>query len=139
MRVRVAVLADYASISEGAKLNVMGIFAVIFADRVPAAHPLMQLVCQFEFEAAEAGTKDVKIVLRDEDGKEFFSLSGEMVVSRSPSGEPTLVNQILGFNNITFPKFGSYEFLVLLNGKIEADLPLRVVRPPQMPLLNPGP
>lgn len=136
MLVRVAVLADYASISEHAKLNVMGIFAVIFTPSAPYVHPQMQLVYQLEFEPAETGKKKIKIVLQDQDAKEIFSASGEIVVPRSAGGGPSVVNQILAFNNLTFRTFGPYEFLLLINDEIKAIIPLQVIRPPQMPLLT---
>jgi len=44
MKARIAVLADYANVTADRKLNVMGVFNVINASRVPAIHRQMQLV-----------------------------------------------------------------------------------------------
>jgi 4-aminobutyrate aminotransferase-like enzyme len=126
MRIRIAVLADYASISLGDKLNVLGIFSNIFARAEPVVHPQMQLVLQFEFDASEAGKKNARIILQDDDGRELLSMNGEIAVPRAPHGEPIVVNQILLLNNTNFPQFGHYEFAVLLNGRLEATLPLTV-------------
>jgi hypothetical protein len=128
MRVRIAVLADYASISIGDKLNILGIFSNIVARAEPIVHPQMQLVVQFEFDSVEAGKKDVKIVLQDEDGKDILTVRGEINVPRSPHGGPSMVNQILVLNSTNFPKFGSYEFRVLINDRTEAEIPLTVSR-----------
>lgn len=126
MRTRIAVIADYASISMGDKLNVLGIFSSIFARSEPIVHLQMQLVLQFEFDASEWGKKSVQIALRDADGHDLMSVGGEIAVPHSPHGEPSVVNQILLLNNTTFPRFGYYEFQVLLNGHLEANIPLAV-------------
>ena len=128
MRVRLAVLADYASVSLGDKLNIMGIFSNIMARTEPIVHPQMQLVVQFEFDPAEAGQKEMKIVLHDEDGMEILAVGGEMMVPRGQGGQPAIINQLLLMNGISFPKFGHYVFKVLINGRTEADIPLTVTR-----------
>ena len=128
MRVTIAVLADHASTSDGGKLNILGIFSGIMAQTEPIVHPQMRLVVQFEFNAAEAGKKDVQIVLQDEDGGEILAIDAEMVVPRPPRGELSTLHQILGLNNLTFPKFGRYVFRLLINGRTEAEIPLSVLR-----------
>lgn len=126
MRVRVAALADYASISVGDKLNVLGIFSNIMATAEPIVHPQMQLVVQFEFDSTEAGLKKIKVVLQDEDGVDLFDFDGEMNVPRGVNAEPSIVNQILVLNNTQLPRFGRYEFRVLVNDRVEAEIPLTV-------------
>lgn len=130
MDVRVAVLADFASISEGGKLNILGIFTNIFAESVPAVHHQMQLVTAFEFDSSEAGNKNIKIELVEEDGKDIFSMSGVIRVDRDPNGRSTVINQMLNFNNMVFPKFGNYEFRVLLEGLTVCNIPLSVLKKP---------
>ena len=126
MRIRIAVLADYASVSLGEKLNVMGIFSNISARAEPIVHAQMYLVIQLEFDSAEAGKKVVKVVLQDDDGNDLLSVGGEMNVPRAAHGEPAIVNQIIVLNNTSFPKFGRYEFRVLINERTEEVIPLSV-------------
>lgn len=128
MLTRIAVLADYASLSQGNKLNILGIFSIIYAAKMPTAHPQMQVVVQFEFEPAEAGKKDLKIALQDDDAKELFGIAGQIEVPRGEAGEPAVVNQVLQLNNVLFPKYGGYEFCVLINGEVKAHIPLKVIR-----------
>ncbi len=128
MQVRIAVLADYASISLGDKLNVLGIFSNILARAEPVVHPQMQLVMQFEFDSTEAGKKNVQILLQDEAGQDLLAMNGEIGVPRILHGESATINQILLLNNTNFPKFGHYEFRVILNGRLEATIPLSVRR-----------
>ncbi|MGE5141065.1 MAG: DUF6941 family protein [Rudaea sp.] len=128
MRVRIAALADYASISLGDKLNILGVFSMIMARQEPVVHAQMQLVVQLEFDPTEAGKKESRIVLVDRDGRELLAMAGEIVVPRAPLGEPAVINQILVLNSVTFPRFGRYEFRLLINGRLEASVPLTVKR-----------
>ena len=128
MYVRIAALADYASISTGDKLNILGIFSNIMARGEPIVHSQMQLVVQIEFDSTEAGKKEMRIALEDADGKDVLAVGGEVAVPRAPHGEASIINQILVLNNTTFPKFGRYEFRVLINGRLEATIPLSVRR-----------
>ena len=128
MLIRIAALADYASISLGDKLNILGIFSTIMARAEPAVHGQMQLVVQYEFDPLEAGPKEARVILSGPDGEELVNMHGEILVPRVPRGESAVINQILQLNNVTFPHFGRYEFRVLLNGRLEASVPLAVRR-----------
>lgn len=136
MRIKIAVLADYASISKGDKLNILGIFSQIRARTVPVTHPQMLIVVQYEFESLEAGRKSSQIVLQDEDAKQILSISGELEIPRKERGEAFQLNQIIQLNNVTFPKFGEYEFVVLLDERVEEHIPFRVVPIDETPLRN---
>jgi hypothetical protein len=132
MDVRIAVLADYASLSQGNKLNILGVFTNVHAGNVPVLHPQMVLVLMLEFNSSEAGSKKIKIELVDEDGGEIFSITGELSVNRESDGRATLINQILNLNGIVFPRFGDYEFRVLIDSDTKSIIPLKVIQtPPQ--------
>ena len=128
MQVRISVLADYASVSEGHKLNILGIFRQIIALSEPVVCPQIKVVAQFEFNSSETGSRTLKIVLVDADGREIFMVSGQIQVPHSSDGKPTLLNQILNLNNIVLPKFGQYEFRILLDDITQCTIPLDVVR-----------
>jgi hypothetical protein len=128
MEVRIGVLADYASVSENNKLNIMGIFTNIIAVAEPVVQPQMMLVAQFEFNSSECGEKHIKIVLVEEDGQDIFSISGKVQIDRAADGGPSMLNQILRLNTIVFPKWGQYEFRIVLDGIMACSIPLRVVR-----------
>lgn len=135
MQTRLAVLADYASIAVGDKLNVLGIFSNILSPAAPVVHAQMYLVVQFAFDSDEAGSHPVQVVLLDEDGHELIGIRGEITVAPVRSGEAATVNQIFVFNNTSFPRFGSYEFQIALDGETRAIVPVNItqVSPPQNP------
>jgi hypothetical protein len=126
MHVRIAVLADFASLTIDQKLNVLGVFRTINSTQAPVQHPQFKLILQLEFNSSETGTRQIKIELVDEDGKEMFSISGVMTIERPPDGSNFLINQILDFAGLSFPKFGDYEFRILLDGTTITEVPLSV-------------
>jgi hypothetical protein len=128
MNVRIAVLADYASLSIDQKLNILGIFTGISAHQTPVVHPQMKLVSQIEFSSSEVGDKRIKIALVDDDGLELFSISGIVTIDPSLDGRPSLFNQILDLTNLTFPRFGDYEFRLLFDGITISEVPLTVTK-----------
>ncbi|MGB3906069.1 MAG: hypothetical protein WBB22_14235, partial [Anaerolineae bacterium] len=69
MKMTLALLADYANVSQEGKLNIMGIFDRIFTRAFPTAHPEMRLVMRFEFGAAELGReRRLEVKTLDADG-----------------------------------------------------------------------
>lgn len=129
MRVTLAVLADYANITKEGKLNILGIFDVIHAQNFPVIHPQMQLVMRFEADIAEAGkTKKVEIKLMDADGKIPFVLGGEFTLGQGQPGEVMGSNHILTINMMKFENPSNYEFKILINDELKAEVPLKVVK-----------
>ncbi len=128
MKTKLAVLADYASVTETGKLNIMGIFSSIWARAAPITHPQMHLVVQFEFDFSDLAQKPFRVALVDEDGKEIVSVAGEIQPPPTSGFDGANVNQIFVFNNTTFPHFGAYEFRVEVDGEEKALVPVRVAQ-----------
>ena len=128
MQLRIAALADYTNITDNGKLNILGIFSQLHAASVPAVHPQMQFVVQFAFEPIETGEKTIRIVLQDEDGNELLAMQGNLTIPTPNTPDPVVVNQILVLQNVTFPHFGNYEFVIEVDGEtIPTQIPLDVL------------
>lgn len=54
--VSIALLADYVNTSIEGKLNILGIFDIVYTHNLPVVIPQMQLVIRFEADRAEAKT-----------------------------------------------------------------------------------
>jgi len=134
MDVGLALLADYANVTAEGKLNIMGVFDVIYAHRFPTVHGQMQLVFSLEANPAEAGsTKQLEIKLMGEDGLTLFSLAGELSLQGKrpvPIGELLKMNQIVGLQNVRFEKPGAYQIAILINGDVKRAVSLRVQERP---------
>ncbi len=128
MKTRIAVLADYASLSIEHKLNIMGIFTAINAAQTPVAHPQMKLVTQFEVEASETGQHQMRITLVDEDGHELFNIAALLNIQHPHDGRPVLINQIFDLAHLSFPTFGDYEFRILLDDELITEVPLTIAQ-----------
>ena len=129
MKVTFAVLADAANITREGKLNLLGIFDSIQVQQFPVTHPQMQLVMRFEADISEAGKKKkVEVQLMDEDGKKLFVLGGEFAFGPGRPGEMIGSNHILTINMMKFEHPGDYEFKILINDELKAEVPLKVLQ-----------
>jgi uncharacterized protein DUF6941 len=125
MDVQVAVLADYANIAAGDKLNVMGIFDTLFASAFPTVHPFMVLALRLRLGYDDGGkTHDLAVSLRDEDGREYLRAAAKANVPRIEPGRFQNVNQVINFAAMGFGKPGTYAFHIIWNGveKTRVDL-----------------
>ncbi len=125
MKARVAVLADCANVTADGKLNIMGVFNVIKAQRVPVVHSQMQLVLSLVPDPWEMNTTvPLEIQLVDADGRVLLDFKGQVAFGAAAAGEQSTANYILGLNNTLFERFGAYEFKVLVGEEPFATIPL---------------
>jgi hypothetical protein len=128
MRILMMLMADYANIAEGGKINVMGIFRSIKARSFPARHPQMSLVAKLEGELGEEGLeREISIILREDDGKEILRSTGTVNVPESKSGLRPEINLIMNYRDIVFPKPGLYQFVLMAEKDYKGDCSLEVV------------
>jgi Family of unknown function (DUF6941) len=134
MQLRIAALADYTNITDNGKLNILGIFSQIHAVNVPATHPQMQFVVQFAFEPIETGDKAIRIALQDADGNELLAMEGTLNLPHPATADPIVVNQIVVLQNVVFPHYGNYEFVIEVDGEtVPAHVPVDVLPAPSNP------
>ena len=126
--VTLAVLADYANVSQDGKLNIMGIFQEINAPSLPFPLPQMYLVLTFEAGPAEFGSqKQLRIVLLDGDGEEKLSIVGDLQVPRpTVPGRRAYINEAIGLAGVPFEKAGDYGFAILVGGETRETVSLHV-------------
>ncbi|HTN42571.1 MAG TPA: hypothetical protein VMN77_02105 [Nitrospiria bacterium] len=130
MKVVFAVLADGANITRDGKLNILGVFDSIQAQQFPITHPQMQLVMRFEADRAEGGrTKKVEVQLMDEDGQKLLVLGGDFTLGPGRPGVTIGSNHILTINMMKFEHPGDYEFKILINDELKAEIPLKLLQP----------
>jgi len=108
MEVKLALLADGANVSREGKLNLFGIFDILFARSFPTTHPQMQLVIRFEAAAEEANTtRQVEIQLVASDGGILFRLPGALTVQQRGFGDAIRMDHVLTLNHVQFERPGA--------------------------------
>jgi len=129
MRVLNFLVADYANVAEGGKINVMGIFNRIFAHEFPTRQPEMHLVVKLDASPAEYDSdRKLTIKLLDESGRqEIVNWSRDIHIPKGSGGERTEINQILRLRDVVFPKPGAYQFSVIVDKDEKSTLPITVV------------
>lgn len=131
MDVSLAVVADYANVSQDGKLNIMGIFQEVNPPILPFALPQLYLVLSFSAGPAEFGlTKNIRIALLESDGNELVALEGQVEVPRPPRpGSRAYMNEVIGLNGVTFQRAGDYAFSILVGGETKETVGLHVNQP----------
>ncbi len=123
-----ALLADYANIAEGGKLNVLGIFQAIYSLSFPAVHPQMQLIFMWEANRSEVGRKkNIEIQLCDSDGKKLIGIGANFVIPDGREGKKISGNEIITLNNVKFDKSGEYVFNILIDDDHKGDASFELV------------
>lgn len=131
MKVDFAFICDYAETT--AKINALGIgFDTIYAPKTPYRHRLFFLVLQLRANVVEAGEKNLEVHLIDEDGKDIIpTLKGKFTIPKPMSGTESVGRIAMQFNNVEFPRYGSYSLHAVIEGHEIVNVPLKVGPPPQ--------
>jgi hypothetical protein len=110
-------VADFASVSEGGKLNIMGVFDNINALEFPCTHPLVSVAAQLRGGARDYNRQhNLEIRLVDEDGQDMIPpFQTTLQVHRPPNGESVVMPLVLNLQQLVFPKPGHYEFVLNIN------------------------
>lgn len=129
MKIALATVADFASGGEHGKLNIMGIFDNINAKEFPTVHGSMALVLRLHVESRD-GEKDhaIRVRLLKPGGGNVFDVAGNLSVGTMETGQERHVNHVMNLQNITFEESGTYYFLIYLNGREAAKLPLKLIK-----------
>ncbi|MBN2240780.1 MAG: hypothetical protein JW712_13480 [Dehalococcoidales bacterium] len=130
MEIEFAFVCDYADGS--GKLNALGIgFDTIYAPNVPFKHRAFSLVIKLKASVVEAGEKEIRIALIDDDGKSVIpELVSKLTLPRHEGLNETKANLVLQFGNVEFPHYGNYELKIVISRMEMGSIRLRVSKPP---------
>ena len=131
MDVKLAVLADFASVTREGKLNILGIFDEVNPATLPAVLPIIYVVVMLEAGAAEVDSeKNIALVLVDADGVTKMRIEQSLTVPPPPRpGSRTEIHQINALVQMPFEQAGLYQFVILVNGEEKDTISLRVNEP----------
>lgn len=132
----ILLVADYANVDQGGKLNVLGAFGRIYAHNFPAAHQSMHLVVKLGADFGDFGQqKGLNVRFRDADGKILLALPTIPFLIDPKNMPIPEANFIIQVHNLILPAPGQYDFEVLVDDEEIGILPIAVeqVPPPQPP------
>ena len=130
MNASLLLVADFANIDSGGKLNVIGVFNRISARTFPTVHPVMYLVVRL---VAELGDFDVqhqlRVILQDQDEHAIWETPEITFAMQSPpDGSLGEFTPIIGIQNLQFEQPGRYFFRVLVDKDPKGTVPIEVVQ-----------
>jgi hypothetical protein len=116
MKVEIFKLCDFAQTDSVGKLTIVGIFDVIYAKEIPAAHGLCALAIEMRFERNEDGLKKIKISFIDADGKSIMpAIETQLVVRIAPNEVHAKLQAVVLIPQLTIPKFGEYSIDLVID------------------------
>ena len=132
----ILLVADFANVDQGGKLNVIGAFGHIYAPQFPAVHASLYLVLKLGADFEDFGqSRTLNVHFRDADGKVLLALP-PLNFTINPKAMPIPeVNFIIQVQNLVLPSAGQYDFEVEVDDEEIGVLPLTVKHftpPPQV-------
>lgn len=130
MDLLVATLCDKAEEIQG-KLNVIGAFDAIIGSSFPAQFSF-SLALRFYFTPKDKGPHSFSIILLDETENQNAKppQEAEITVNMPPEATGFATQNMITPLNGSVQKAGIYHFVIRLDGKIVARVPLRVIEQP---------
>lgn len=131
MRLRYALVADFANVTNDGKLNVLGCTDRLFAYQFPAVHRELYVVNSFETDNEDEGTShEIAVQVIDSDGRPLTEIRGHLEIN----GPKQTLNQIHCFQDVHFAAAGAYQVNIMLNGRPLSEMQLDLIKleaPPQ--------
>lgn len=126
MKVLIAAVADHAWVENGC-LTLCRAFDSINVDKFPYAIPRMSVALRLLINRLEVGDHTLSISLTDADGQKLMN-SDIKINFQLPQGSVPEASFSFALNgqNITFQKPGDYVVNILVDGRLEASIPLYV-------------
>lgn len=129
MQMALFVAADYANKSDLGKLNIMGIFNNIYANKFPARHRQLYLVIRLIAVLGEYHTQhDMRILFLDEDGNEIINRGGQIKIEHPKDGKQALAEFIIEVGDLLLPQSGNYEFRLIINREVKGIIPIEAIQ-----------
>jgi hypothetical protein len=123
----ILLVADYANVDQGGKLNVLGAFGRIYAQQFPAIHASLHLIVKLGADFEDFGKeKGLSVYFRDADGKVIKALPTINFTLNSKNMTVPEVNFIIQVQNLVLPSAGLYDFEIVVDDIEIGVLPIAV-------------
>jgi len=124
MEIETFILCDAATDYMG-KLNILGAFDTIRAEKFPVVWPHCALALRIRFSRVEEGEHRVRISFMDADGQAVLPpMEGRVTVKFPPSRSTVATNLVLNMDRLKLSQPGEYSIDLAVDGRQEKSLPL---------------
>ncbi len=127
MRVDLAVLSDYATMTADQKLVIVGVFDTILVHALPAAHPSLHLALRVCIGPEDTGAHSLLVRLVDPDGREVIpALKADFDADIPMDGDQGALQMVLEIGPVPFAAEGPHAVDILIDDRYEDAVPLRI-------------
>lgn len=123
IKLNFAFLCDSAFLSEGGKLNIIGIFKNINGLKLPLQHPQMVVVTNININRRGTYKETIKLIRKKDNLSIVSPLEFNISTADDGKKEFGIIGQLA---NIKFDEVGSYAIQILINETVINELPLMV-------------
>lgn len=128
MKLEIFTLCEAATVS-GGRLNILGAFDRIFANKTPITHATCAIAIRIRFENIEIGTKKIRISFINTDGKRVLpTIEQTCTVKKDANELSSILSLVLLIQQIKLNDFGTYSIDLAVDGRLEGSIPLYVIR-----------
>ncbi len=131
MRLRFALITDYANVTNDGKLNLIGVTDRIHAYHFPAVHRELFVINSLETDNDDEGkTHEIQVHVINPDGRKIAEIGGQLAIE---GGGKQVLNQVHCFRDIQFLSGGAHQVNIIINGAVSAELQLELIQVEQPP------
>jgi hypothetical protein len=129
MEVRLAVLADYAAVTDQGKLVIAGIFDTITAPGLPSAHSRVSLALRVHLLPEEGTEHNLSVRYVDPDGNTLLDFGGPIPAPPQVDAEHGSNAQlVINFEPLPLEAYGRHAFEVFVDDEYVDAVPLEIVQ-----------
>ncbi len=126
MKVLIAAIAEHAWVENGC-LSICRTFDTINAPEFPYVLPRLSVALRLLIRRSESGEHKLNISLADSDGKKLMHSDLNINVQPPQESVPEVsFSFALNGQGVNFPKSGDYVIDVVIDGRVEASIPIYV-------------
>ena len=108
-------VCDYASFSEGGKLNILGIFENINASKIPYTHPQMFVVLNILIKKKGNYKKIIIRFIQNANEAEIAGVEIPMNIKMSSAKKEFKIGSVGQLNSVKFEEYGKYKIQIFID------------------------
>jgi len=126
MKLELFTFCDFAQENSG-KLTIVGTFDTIVSRDFPCVHPQLSVVIRLRFDLWEFATHQFRIETRDLNGDMLIKPTSGSLNVKGAGNATTVSHLVFTISNIHFKNSGVITFILYINDKEAASIPLYLV------------